>query len=295
MGKKKGLGRGFSSLVESLPSIGIPVKDVGSEKSFTEVSLDEIVTSPYQPRQTLSEESISSLASSIKEFGLLEPVIVRPIENGVYQLVAGHRRFLAARRAGLLTVPAIVVRLTDEEALVFSLIENLQREDLNPIDEGEGYRRLSSEFGFTHQKLADSVGRSRVYVTNTLRLLNLPSFVQDEVRRGRISRGQAIALLSVPKEHLADVTDKVLEDGLSVRQIEGLARNLSGGEVVSAKPRKTAINPKHLELSLQIEKFLNTRVRIYPGKKGGRMEISYYNDDDLSRIARLILPFEDPF
>lgn len=296
MQPKRGLGRGLASLIRTVEEISMPLDSKELPSPVRYIPITKVKEGPFQPRRDTDEQSISALTESVAQFGVLEPLLVRAVEGGLFQIVAGHRRFLAATRANLEEVPAVVLSITDEEALVLSLVENLQREDLNPIEEAEAFYRLVNEFGFTHERIASYVGRSRTYVTNTLRLLNLPEKVKALIRSGKISRGQAIALLSLSAETLGKVLPKVLEGGMSVRQIELLGRSHAKAKDKARTERKTPkLIPGLLAIVEQLSNYLGTRVRIVPRNGEGTIELVYYSTEDLYRIARLILPSENPF
>ncbi len=295
MQKRKGLGRGLSSIAESAVDVQVQ-RRVEPIWKVLQLRIDDIESSPFQPRSVVDEESLMALSTSIKELGVIEPIVVRQLGLKKYQLVAGQRRLLAAKKAGLIEVPAIVLELSDQEAVVFSLVENLQREDLNPLDEAESYSQLINQFHFTHQRIAELIGKSRVYITNTLRLLSLPQDALEAIRKGLMTRGQGIALLAIPPNERAMVLERVLKEGLKVREIENLAIEL--GKTVRKPPRKQKAlsdTPYLTNLAQQMEIFLGTRVRIKSFGKSGKIEVTYSSLDDLNRIVRLILPEENPF
>ena len=207
---KGGLGRGLEALIPSVP---------GKEK-LMEISLDEVAPNPYQPRQTMNEDSLEELALSIKQHGLLQPIVVRKVEKG-YEIIAGERRYRAAKKAGLQKIPALVKEVSDEELLEYALIENLQREDLNPIEAAYAIRKLMESFGLTQEEVADKIGKKRSTVANLLRLLKLPEDIQEMVSDGRLTMGHARALLSLDDpEEQRRVAKEILEHSLSVRDVE---------------------------------------------------------------------------
>ena len=277
MGKdKKGLGRGLSTL---LPEDTL---EEGSEIFFC--PLEAISPSPYQPRLK-KEEGLEELAASIKEKGVLQPLLVREITPGFYELVAGERRFQAAKMAGLERVPVIVKDLTPQEALELALIENLQRKDLNPIEEARGYQRLIEEFGLTQEEVAQKVGKDRSTVANALRLLRLPEDIQEDVLQGRLSAGHARALLSLENPALMRQARKeILEKGLSVRQTEALVKQL----LAERKPRKTETDPNIVALERELGQLLGTKVKLSWGKKKGRLTIEFYSTEQFEAFLEKI-------
>ena len=277
--KKGGLGKGFNSLLydnatESLSDEGairIPIGDIEPDKN--------------QPRKAFDEESLLELEASIREHGVLQPLLVRPMIDGSYRIVAGERRYRAARRAGLTELPCIVKSLTDAEAAAISLIENLQREDLNAIEEAEGLRRLMDEFGFTQAEAAEKVSKSRSAVANTLRLLSLPEGAKEALAKGDISAGHARALLALEDEaKISAALDKILADGLSVRQTEALVKLLQK-QPAAPKPVKKREN-FFTEVGLSLSNVLQRKVRVVGNSKGGRVEIEYFDKEDLKRLIK---------
>ncbi|GAB4249787.1 ParB/RepB/Spo0J family partition protein [Deferrisoma sp.] len=249
--------------------------------------IEEIHPSPHQPRQDFDPEALQELAQSIREKGLVQPVIVRPDPQGGYELIAGERRWRAAQVAGVTELPAILRHADDEEVLELALVENLQRQDLNPVEEALAYRVLIERMGLTQEELAQRIGRSRPAVANALRLLSLPERALTALRTGRITAGHARAILSLDDE--ADrlgLLEEILRKNLSVRQAEELARTPR-----SPRPRQApASDPNVRELEERLSRRFGTRVRLSPGKKkgSGRLTIEYRNLDDLDRILQLL-------
>jgi ParB family chromosome partitioning protein len=277
-----GLGRGLAALLPTEPA-----------SSMREVALDEISPNPRQPRTAFDPTALQELASSIRAVGVLQPIVVRRIATG-YELVVGERRVRAARLAGLEKIPAVVRDVDDLEMLRDAIIENLQREDLNPIEEAAALKRLVSELGVTHEELAERVGRSRAAVTNALRLLNLAQGVQTRIAAGILSaaHGRAIAALADAQAQ-ERAAGRVLAEGLSVRATEEMVRtlaaageHLSGRAVRSRGERPAGI----LEVEKQLSDMLDTRVRIEAGRRRGRIVIEYAGAEDLERIRRVIVP-----
>jgi len=275
------LGKGLDALIPEFS------KDlVKPEKNLLQIRTDKIKPNPYQPRSKFNEDKMEELILSIKEKGIIQPVVVRPVGDE-FELVAGERRFLAAQKLGMEKLPALVMeKLSKEEMLELSLIENLQREDLNPIDEARGYKRLLNECGLSQKKLSERIGKDRSSVANTLRLLNLPKMVQDFISNGELSEGHARAILSLSdeKEQIA-LSRHIIKDGLSVRKTEELVY----GRKQKAKRRKLQKSPsKFLELENSLKQFFGTKVNVVQGKKGGKIEIEFYSEEELARILELL-------
>ena len=278
---RKALGKGLDALIPGLKPGGLDVRG-----RVVEIDVQEIGPSPYQPRSSFGEESLDDLRQSIAERGVLQPVIVRR-HGGRFQLVAGERRWRAAKLAGLDTVPAVVMRVSDSEALEIALIENVQREDLNPIDEARGYRELLMRFNLTHDDLARKIGKNRTTITNALRILNLPDEVKRGLGEGKITVGHARALLSIedPRQIVA-IYRSVLHRGLSVRQVEALVRRK-----LRAKSSRKRVPQPAAEISGiedRLMRKLGTRVRIVNHGGHGKLEIEFYSDDDFNRILDII-------
>ncbi len=277
---KRGLGRGLSALIPSAS------QESQTSGEVTELAVDMIAPNPEQPRTDISEEGIAELADSIKKVGLLQPIIVRPHGEG-YQIIAGERRWRASRLAGLERVPVRVLSKTATESLELALIENLQRQDLNAIEEARGYRKLLSEYRMTQAELADKVSKSRSTITNALRLLDLPDEVQDLVYEGKMTAGHARAVLSLPDEAVRlKLAQRIVEDGLSVREAENLARLYAAGQIERA-PRPTA--PKSFKVvARKLRRLLATNVRVKLTKDKGKIEIDFQGEEELERIFLLL-------
>jgi ParB family chromosome partitioning protein len=281
----KGLGRGLSALITSAPeSRPEPAK----ENTGLRVAIDRIAPSPFQPRRSFDEGKIEELATSIRNQGIIQPLVVRRKDDR-YELIAGERRWRAAMRAGLTEVPVVIREASDHEALQLALVENLQREDLNPIEEATGYRRLQEEFNWSQEEMADKVGKSRPAIANALRLLSLPKEVQQEVTSGKLPAGQARALLGLPAEALMISTCReVIAKGLSTRETEKLVRAL-----VTGRRRRRPVPLIDADLRAIVEgmqRALGTRVRLLPKARSskGKIEIEYYSSTDLERIIQTI-------
>jgi ParB family chromosome partitioning protein len=282
--KKKVLGRGLSALLTSTtPSAAAP-PGAGRDPGFLQIPLEKIRAGSLQPRRTFSPEPLEELVASIREKGILQPVLVRPTPDG-YELVAGERRFRAAESAGLSTIPAVVRKLTDREALEAALVENVQRTDLNAIELAEGYQRLAHDFSLSQEQVAERVGKDRVTVANTVRLLRLPSPVRQAVVDGRLTAGHARALLSAPPEHAPAICETVIRRGLSVRETE----RLCGAAVKRSTARRPAPPDAHRKsLEEELSRRGGTRVRLRGTLKKGRVEISYFSPEELDRLCTVL-------
>jgi ParB family chromosome partitioning protein len=281
----KGLGRGLSALISSAAEIK-PEPVAGA--NGLRVAIDRIVPSPFQPRRSFDDAKIDELAASIRNQGIIQPLVVRRREDG-YELIAGERRWRAAMRAGLTDVPVVVREASDHEALQLALVENLQREDLNPIEEASGYRRLQEEFSWSQEEMAEKVGKSRPAIANALRLLSLPKDVQQEIASGKLPAGQARALLGLATEAQMTATCReVIARGLSTRETEKLVRAL----VLGRRRRRAVplIDPDLRNLVENMQRALGTRVRLLPKARSskGKIEIEYYSATDLERIIQTI-------
>jgi len=281
--KLKGLGRGLDALLDIE---GASPKG----ESLATVGIDRVQPGRYQPRTKMDAESLDELAASIKAQGLMQPILVRPADGDRYEIIAGERRWRAARIAGLSEVPVVVRHVADQAALAMSLIENIQREDLNPLEEAQGVQRLVAEFKLTHQEAADAIGRSRAATTNLLRLLTLPQSVQGLVFDGALDMGHARALLALEGELQIATAKKVAGKGLSVRETEQLVNELLHPK--ARMPRaKARIGRDIQRLEEEVSEKLGTTVEIKPGKKGsGRLVVSYMShehlDDLLNKLTR---------
>lgn len=277
--ENRALGKGLSALIPD------KVNKTGGEVTFLKTDL--VQDNPFQPRTHYDENKLAELKASIKEKGILVPILVR-LKDGQYQVVAGERRLKAARSLSVQEIPAIVREVSDQEALVLALIENIQREELNPIEEAEAYKKLIEEFRYTQDMVAESVGKDRSTITNLLRLLKLPPEIQQSVYDGGLSVGHARALLGV--ESLAEQKrffDLVVKKGLSVRELEELVRSGAKDSARRVKPRETR-DYELAALEEQLQNALGTKVSIQSRKKKGKIVIEYYSLDDLDRIIAKI-------
>ena len=282
---KKGLGRGLSALI---PSASEPRAESRLDLVPLEVSVERITPSPFQPRRAFDEAKIAELAASIRNQGIIQPLVVRSKDDG-FELIAGERRWRAAMKAGLAHVPVVIREASDHEALQLALVENLQREDLNPIEEANGYRRLQEEFHWSQEEMAEKVAKSRPAIANALRLLSLPVEVQQEVSAGNVPAGQARALLGLQNEALMiSACREVIAKGLSTRETEKMVRHLVTGR--KRRRATVATDPDLKTIIEELQRVLGTRVRLIPKPRTnkGRIEIEYYTLPDLERIIQTI-------
>ena len=281
------LGRGLGSLIPG-------ADDAPARSGVVEASLDQITRNPYQPRHAFDPAALDELAQSIRTHGLIQPLIVTRQGNG-YQLIAGERRWQAARLAGLRTVPVIVKEATDQARLELALVENVQRADLNVLEEAEAYRQLHEDFSLTHEQIAQRVGKGRVAVTNTIRLLKLEPALREAIAEGRLSANHGRALLALPPD-LQLLALKVVEQrGLTARQTEALARALleQGADAVKAAPKPRPVSADTAQLQDQFRRALNTKVDLVRGKKGGKITIHFYSDEELQTLYDRLIDEEE--
>ena len=312
MSKKGGLGKGLGAIFGEHPSpVQEPIKEAKDNNKPTEIEVSEIKPNPYQPRRVFDEAKLQELAASIKEFGVVQPLVVRQKGKG-YELVAGERRLRAAKLAGLTSVPAIIKEYDDIKMMEIALVENIQRHDLNPIEEAQGLRRLMAECKLTQEQAAEKVGRSRVAVTNILRLLNLPEAIQGFIVDGKLNMGQAKQLLGLPKqEQQLEVAKAIMENGWSSRMTEQVVRLLKEGkqlkivrEIVEEQAPKAKEKPANKrvpsandvfcrDFEQRLVELLGTKVKVQPkpeedGRQGGTIQIEYYSAEDLERIYEVL-------
>lgn len=278
--KKGGLGKGMSALIYDNamePTSGESVR----------LSINEIEPNRDQPRKIFEEQALAELSASIKEHGVLQPLLVRPMADGSYRLVAGERRYRAARMAGVTEVPVTIREMTDEEESIFALIENLHREDLNAIEEAQGIKTLIDTFGFTQEEAAQKVGKSRTAVTNSLRLLNLPEDISNLVRDGKISMGHARALLSFEDAAEASrVAQLVVKDGISVRDVERLAKSAQKTKK-SPEKREKKRDIFYDEVEIALSKMLGRKVKVFVSKGGsGTLQVEFFSKSDLEKLSK---------
>lgn len=295
MQKRSGLGRGLGALIPTEVNEGLGT-------ALLELPIGAVVPNRLQPREHFDEETLSSLTASVRELGVLQPVLVRRLDGDTYELIAGERRWRAAKRAGLPTIPALVREIDDRHALEQALVENLHRQDLNALEEAAAYNQLMDDFKLTQEEVAQRVGKSRSAIANTLRLFHLPPPVQRLIAEGRLSAGHARALLGTPDRARQELlAEQIVNEGWSVRDVEAAVRNASGqtGDAPEAPvgsgtgfaaSRPGVREPAVLELEELLSARLDTRVSVTIGTKRGRITVEFADLDDLERIYRIITP-----
>lgn len=286
MARRPGLGRGLDALI---PSGDQNIQSAISNKNISQIPVEKISPNPQQPRGTSNLADLENLAASIREHGIIQPIIVTQASNtDTFTLVAGERRWRASQLAGLKTVPAIVRTVTQQEQLELALIENIQREDLNPLERAEAYQHLINDFSLSHEEVAKRVGKSRVSITNTLRLLNLSKPVRLALNKHSISEGHARALLALSTSRAQDAAlNTIINLNLNVRQTEALVKKLSGKKPVAVKSTETP--PEIKDIEDRLRGFFKTKVNLKRSKNGGSITIFYYSDEELNAILDLIL------
>lgn len=278
--QKRGLGKGLSALI---PDNSI----LTGGRTIINVDINRITPNPRQPREEFNQETLAELAESIKAQGIVQPILARP-RNGKYELVAGERRWRAARKAGLSIIPAIIKDFSDEESLELALVENLQREDLNPMDEAEAYAKLAEEFHLTQSDIAKKVGKDRSTIANIMRLLELPREIQVSIRRSQLTVGHARPILALSTEtERISLWKEILRNNLTVRDVEQIVHGSSSG-VKRNRKRKLTKNEELVDLTELLTTHLGTRVRINGSTKKGKIEIDYYSQEDLERIIEAL-------
>ncbi|MCM3762796.1 ParB/RepB/Spo0J family partition protein [Alkalihalobacillus oceani] len=276
----KGLGKGLQAL--------FPDQTGDQKDQIVHVAIKELRPNPYQPRQSFSEESIAELADSINEHGILQPITARKSIKG-YEIVVGERRYRAAQKAGLKEVPVIVKEFDEQKMMELALIENLQREDLNPIEEAVAYEKVMEQLSLTQEQLAARLGKSRPHIANHLRLLQLPKVVQQFISDGKLSMGHGRALLGLKdKRKLSALLEKILQERLSVREVESLVNQVNEHVPRETKRKKTKLSPFLQTHQDALRSRLGTSVAIKPGKRKGKIEIEFFSDEDLERIIQLL-------
>jgi ParB family chromosome partitioning protein len=293
--KRKALGRGLESLLPGRP-VPIPqpaaASPVSTPQSPAEIAIDLIDPNPYQTRRQIREESLNELTDSIRASGVVQPVVLRPAAGGRFQLVAGERRWLASKRAGKTTIPAVVRQISNEQAMEITIIENLQREDLNPIEQARAFERLSREFGLTQEQIATRTGKDRASIANFIRLLKLPATVQDNLESGALSFGHGKALVSLAgfPDHLEKATHEVLQKQLSVRQTEELVNKLLNPDINEKpnEPRIETVDPNVREAARSLERSLGVKVEIQDRKGKGKIILKYSSLEDFDRIVEVL-------
>lgn len=296
--KKGGLGRGLDALFADIP-VKMPETENKADKLnetesvYTEsgdrvqyIKIHDITPNLNQPRKTFDEDRITELADSIREHGIIQPIVVRKRKQG-YEIVAGERRWRAAMKAELAKVPCLIKELDDEQNMLIAIIENMQREDLNPIEEAEGLKQMTETFGMTQEQISKSVGKSRPYITNAMRLLKLPENIRESISKGEITAGHGRTLVAIGDENLRiDIWRKIIEEGLSVRETEKLAAR--GDTKKKAKPANRKRNPDVARVEADLKQALGTRVNIKSSGQKGKIEIEFFSGDELERIIELL-------
>lgn len=276
--KQSGLGKGLGALMLE--------NSVDDGLSTSALPLNDIIPNRDQPRKTFDETALAELADSIRQHGVLQPLLVRPLPEGNYQLVAGERRWRAARAAGLSEVPVVVKELSDTEAMELAIIENLQREDLNPIEEAEGLQALADKCGYTQEEIAASVGKSRPAIANALRLLRLPEEVREMTKEGKISAGHARALLAFDNEAMMlEAANRIVSHKLTVRDVEKMAKS---PRRAAAQRRAKARDSFYDEVELSLSEILGRKVKVVNSGNRGTLEIEYYSQEDLKALANAL-------
>lgn len=281
MAKRIGIGRGLDALIPT-----DTLEAFSNENAIEKIAVDKLITNPFQPRKKFDEQSIEELAQSIREHGIIQPIVVRK-KGTKYEIVVGERRFRAAKIAKLNEIPAIVKEMTNEQMMEVAILENLQREDLTPIEEAEAYQSLIEKLNFTQEDLANRLGKSRPHITNTLRLLQLPEKIRDLVNDGQLSMGHGRALLGLKnKRKMMEVAQKVIKQSLSVRQLEALIKQYN--ENVSRETKKVKKDIFVQATETQLREYFGTNVQIKKNKNKGKIEIEFYSEDDLERILEIL-------
>ena len=295
--KKGGLGRGLDALFADAVPVSDPLKE--EKKQDTQVRTEEqsgdavqyinihdIMPNANQPRKTFSEEKIDELSKSIKEHGIIQPIVVRK-KGKSYEIVAGERRWRAARKAELAKVPCLIRELSDEQNMLIAIIENMQREDLNPVEEAEGLNQMIVTFGMTQEQISKSVGKSRPYIANSLRLLKLPEYIKEEMAEGRLSAAHGRTLVTVEDEDVRKaLCERIIKEGLSVRETEKLVSEDGKGK--KRKPAARTKNPDVARVEAELKEALGTRVTINQNGKKGKIEIEFFSRDELDRLIELL-------
>lgn len=295
--KRKALGRGLDSLLPSRPSAPVSssvatMQPQGQGPGPAEIAIELIDPNPYQTRRHIREESLNELAESIRASGVVQPVVLRPLQSGRFQLVAGERRWLASKRAGKSTIPAVIREISNEQAMEITIIENLQREDLNPIEQARAFERLSREFGLTQEQIASRTGKDRASVANFIRLLKLPTTIQDNLESGALSFGHGKALVSLAgfPELIEKATHEILQKQLSVRQTEELVTRLLNPEPAkdASETREQPVDPNVREAARSLERSLGVKVEIQDRKGRGKIILKYASLEDFDRIVEAL-------
>ena len=295
--KKGGLGRGLDALFADAVPVSDPVKEEIKQRdekktedksgdSVQYINIHDIMPNANQPRKTFSEEKIDELAKSIKEHGIIQPIVVRKKDKS-YEIVAGERRWRAARKAELTQVPCLIRELSDEQNMLIAIIENMQREDLNPVEEAEGLNQMIATFGMTQEQISRSVGKSRPYIANSLRLLKLPDYIKEDMAEGRISAAHGRTLIPVEDETVRKaLCERIIKEGISVRETERLVSEQ--GKAKKRRPAAKVKNPDVARVEEELKETLGTRVTINQNGKKGKIEIEFFSRDELDRLIDLL-------
>jgi ParB family chromosome partitioning protein len=286
--KNKGLGRGLRAL--------IPTEPEGDQQSgeIVQISIKKIQPGAFQARQEFGKEALEELAASIKEHGVMQPVVVRPIQDGRYELIIGERRWRASQIAGLETIPCVIREVDDLVSSEMMLVENIQREDLNPLEEAQAYKRLIDEYHLTQDQIAARVGKSRSFIANSMRLLNLPLLIQDLLIQRKLSVGHGKVLLGIPdRQQQERLAQEIVEKGLSVREAEKAAQQLLQQNKKKVKPKKKALDLEMADAEDRLRRLLGTKVKIKQGRRGGKIEIDFFSRDELDRLLELLFSCQD--
>ena len=286
LANQKGLGKGLGAL------LGDFSEEPAAQSAYQLLPIYKVEPNPDQPRHDFDEEELQALSESITVHGVIQPLTVRELPNGYYQIIAGERRWRAARLADLSEIPAVIIEADDKKAMELALIENLQRQDLNPVEEAAGYQRLMEEFGLTQEETASQVGKSRPAVANALRLLNLPTEVLEQLRRGDLTPGHARAVLSIKNEKKQQIAaQKIVALGLSVRQAELLCKNMNREAPPKEEPETLAVDYV-AECEKSLSKHLGRGVKIVNGKRKGRFELEFYGQEDLQVLLDALMKLQ---
>lgn len=277
------LGKGLGALIPT-------IKEDIDPKDIVSIQISQIYANPDQPRKIFDPEKIEILSNSIRNYGVLQPIVLKPDENGKYMIIAGERRFRASKKARLTEIPAVIKDIPIKDIMEIALIENLQREDLNAIEEAIAYKSLINNYNVTQEEISEAVGKSRPHITNTLRLLNLGKEVIAMIEDNRITPGHGKALLRVSDEIAQlQIANKVIEEELSVRETENIAKKFSENQQIENIKKKKEKDIYILDVEEKLANILGTKVNISKGRKKGKIEIEYYNDDDLNNIISLLI------
>ncbi len=285
--KRKALGRGLDSLLPGKASTSSGIASAAPTRGLQEVAVELIDPNPYQTRRRINEEALKELADSVRASGVVQPIMLRPGANGRFQLVAGERRWLASKRAGKLTVPAVIKQISNEQAMEITIVENLQREDLNPIEQARAFERLSREFNLTQEQIATRTGKDRASIANFIRLLKFPPAVQDALESGALTfgHGKVLGALTGFPDQLQKAVERVISKGLSVRQTEEMVSELLNPETAARRRTKAALDPNVREAQRTLEQSLGVKVEIMDRKGKGKIILKYGSLEDFDRIV----------